>query len=169
MSIRGFKTKIFQLFIKRRIVLTKDNLSKRNLSGDKSCMFCSRHETVQHPFLECLYDTFLWWAIHLVLGLKTTLNVMDIFHDWHKQRGRSNKTLLSSIDRWSSHLLDHMASKNWHGFWEIPTLISFVGFIQRNALTTTLIMVAKVWWNQGLLLPSLSGATNRGHAVLCFF
>jgi hypothetical protein len=57
-------------------------------------VFCSRDQTIYHPFFEWLYAKFLWWAIHLVLGLKSPLNVMDMFRDRHKQKGRSNKTLL---------------------------------------------------------------------------
>ena len=56
------------------VILTKDNLLKRNQNGSKSCVFCSRDETIEHLFFECLYAKFLWRAIHFVLGLKPTLN-----------------------------------------------------------------------------------------------
>ncbi|WVZ62616.1 hypothetical protein U9M48_012344, partial [Paspalum notatum var. saurae] len=37
------------------VILTKDNLAKRNWKGSKACEFCSRPETIQHLFFECHY------------------------------------------------------------------------------------------------------------------
>ena len=56
------------------VILTKDNLLKRNWNGNKSYVFCSKDATIEHLFLECLHAKFLWRAIHFVLGLKPTLN-----------------------------------------------------------------------------------------------
>ena len=39
------KTKVFIWFLKRGVILTKDNLAKRNWQGSKLCSFCSGHET----------------------------------------------------------------------------------------------------------------------------
>jgi len=39
------KTKVFMWFLKRGVILTKDNLAKRNWEGSKLCSFCSGHET----------------------------------------------------------------------------------------------------------------------------
>ena len=146
------------------VILTKDNLLKRNQNGSKSCVFCSRDETIEHLFFECLYAKFLWQAIHR-FGLKSLLNVMDIFYDWHKGVDQIRRCYWQVVHPF----VRLMASKKWYGFREMSTQISFAGFIQRNALATTLVTVAKVWWNQGSLLPCLSGARNDGYAVLCFF
>ncbi|WVZ50605.1 hypothetical protein U9M48_001845, partial [Paspalum notatum var. saurae] len=46
------------------VILTKDNLAKRNRKGRTNCEFCSKQETIQHLFFECHYAKFLWRAIH---------------------------------------------------------------------------------------------------------
>ena len=34
------KIRIFLWYLKRGVILTKDNLARRNWNGDKSCAFC---------------------------------------------------------------------------------------------------------------------------------
>ena len=47
------KVKIFMWFLDRKVVLTKDNLSKRNWHGCTKCSFCAAEETVEHLFTSC--------------------------------------------------------------------------------------------------------------------
>ncbi|WVZ62477.1 hypothetical protein U9M48_012225 [Paspalum notatum var. saurae] len=54
------KIKIFLWYLKKRVLLTKDNLGRRNWHGDKSCCFCGTSKTIQHLFLDCSYAKFLW-------------------------------------------------------------------------------------------------------------
>jgi hypothetical protein len=54
------KIKIFMWYLKREVVLTKDNLARRNWDGSKQCSFCLHDESVQHLFFECWYTRFLW-------------------------------------------------------------------------------------------------------------
>ena len=44
------KVKIFMWYLKREIILTKDNLFKRNWRGSTKCCFCIKEETIQHLF-----------------------------------------------------------------------------------------------------------------------
>jgi hypothetical protein len=44
------RIKIFLWYLKRGVVLTKDNLSRRNWDGNKLCVFCSSFESIQHLF-----------------------------------------------------------------------------------------------------------------------
>jgi hypothetical protein len=44
------KTKIFLWYLKKGVILTKDNLVRRNWNGDKHCCFCHFPETIQHLF-----------------------------------------------------------------------------------------------------------------------
>jgi len=44
------KIKIFLWYLKRGVVLTKDNLLKRRWKGDSKCKFCGLEETIQHLF-----------------------------------------------------------------------------------------------------------------------
>jgi hypothetical protein len=43
--------KFFLWFLKRGVILTKDNLAKRNWNGSKQCAFCHENESIQHLFL----------------------------------------------------------------------------------------------------------------------
>ena len=47
------KIRIFMWFLHRKVILTKDNLLKRNWHGCKSCCFCDKDETIQHLFFDC--------------------------------------------------------------------------------------------------------------------
>ena len=48
------KIKIFMWFLYQKVILTKDNLAKRNWNGIKCCSFCDIDETIQHLFLNVL-------------------------------------------------------------------------------------------------------------------
>jgi hypothetical protein len=44
------KIRIFMWFLNKKVLLTKDNLSKRNWIGSKKCAFCTADESVEHLF-----------------------------------------------------------------------------------------------------------------------
>jgi hypothetical protein len=48
------KIKIFLWYLKNGLVLTKDNLVKRQWKGCIKCCFCMEAETIQHLFFDCL-------------------------------------------------------------------------------------------------------------------
>ena len=81
-------------YLKRGVVLTKDNLARRNWNGNKACCFCSKPKTIQHLFVECHYAKFLWRAIHLVLGIPLPVNIELLFNNWSKQGGHKHNILL---------------------------------------------------------------------------
>ena len=82
------------LYLKRGVVLTKDNLARRNWNGNKACCFCSKPKTIQHLFVKCHYAKFLWRAIHLVLGIPLPVNIELLFNNWSKQGGHKHNILL---------------------------------------------------------------------------
>ena len=47
------KIKVFMWFVHKQVILTKDNLVKRNWTGSTRCSFCDRDETIKHLFFEC--------------------------------------------------------------------------------------------------------------------
>ena len=63
------RIKIFLWYLKRGVILTKDNLARRSWNGDTKCCFCHHPETIQHLFFQCYYAKFLWRAVHLMFGL----------------------------------------------------------------------------------------------------
>jgi hypothetical protein len=50
------KIKVFMWFFNRKVILTKDNLLKRNWNGNESCCFCDSKESIQHLFLGFLFS-----------------------------------------------------------------------------------------------------------------
>jgi hypothetical protein len=50
---------IFMWNMRKEVVLTKDNLARRNWGGSTQCSFCLPEESVQHLFFDCLYARFL--------------------------------------------------------------------------------------------------------------
>lgn len=63
------KIKIFMWYLHRGVVLTKDNLVRRNWNGSKKCVFCSHNETIQHLFFDCHFAKFLWEWYSSLLAL----------------------------------------------------------------------------------------------------
>jgi hypothetical protein len=47
------KIKIIMWFLHKGVILTKDNLAKRNWNGCDKCVFCDKKETIQHLFISC--------------------------------------------------------------------------------------------------------------------
>jgi hypothetical protein len=60
------KIKIFMWFLNNKVLLTKDNLVKRNLKGCQKCCFCNESETAQHLFLVCPFAKIMWRMVSLV-------------------------------------------------------------------------------------------------------
>jgi hypothetical protein len=67
------KIKVFLWYLKKGVILTKDNLVRRNWNGDKKCCFCHSPESIQHLFLDCAYAKLLWRAVHMLLTAASTL------------------------------------------------------------------------------------------------
>jgi hypothetical protein len=59
-------------FFHRKVILTKDNLLKRNWNVNKSCCFCDAKESIQHLFFECPLAKLIWRIIHMTFVLKAT-------------------------------------------------------------------------------------------------
>ena len=47
------RIKLFLWLLENQVVLTKDNMIKRNWQGDPSCYFCPSNESINHLFFLC--------------------------------------------------------------------------------------------------------------------
>ena len=90
------KVKAFLWFLKKRVILNEDNLTRRNQNGSKLCCLCSNIESIHHLFFECYHARFLWRALHIVFGLVPPVSVEYLFNGWHKQGGNKYNPLLLS-------------------------------------------------------------------------
>jgi hypothetical protein len=73
------KIKIFLWYIRRGVILTKDNLAKRNWQGSKQYCFCHENKTIQHLFLDCRFAHMTWATVFAAWGLPKPLNVSNMF------------------------------------------------------------------------------------------
>jgi hypothetical protein len=86
------KIKIFLWYLRRGIVLTKDNLAKRNWQGSKVCCFCHKDETISHLFYECRFARAMWFIIHAVFGFSRPHSVSHMFGSWLRHWKRKKAT-----------------------------------------------------------------------------
>ena len=76
------KIKVFLWYPKRGIILTKDNLLKRNWKGDGCCCFCSSAETIQHLFFDCHVAKSVWYALFFTFGIQPPVNFAHLLGSW---------------------------------------------------------------------------------------
>jgi hypothetical protein len=76
------KIRIFMWFLHKRVILTKDNLKKRNWQGCSKCCFCDQDETIQHLFFACPFAKILWRIIYMTFNIPAPSNVTNLFGNW---------------------------------------------------------------------------------------
>jgi hypothetical protein len=69
------------------VVLTKDNLAKRNWNGGKQCYFCHENETIKHLFYECYYAEFMWGLSNLAFNIVPLRSIRHMYGTWLNQFG----------------------------------------------------------------------------------
>lgn len=58
-----------KIYLKRCVILTKDNLAKRNQSGSKKYCLCDSNETIKHIFFECQHAKTIQRVVNIATGL----------------------------------------------------------------------------------------------------
>ena len=76
------KLKVFTWYLRRGVILIKDNLVKRNWHGSTKCMFCPHEETIKHLFFECSFARSIWSAIQIASNLYPPKSVANVFGNW---------------------------------------------------------------------------------------
>ena len=69
-------------FVHKQVILTKDNLIKRNWTGPTRCSFCDRDETIKHLFFDCLLAKVLWRTVHIAFNITPPTSVNALFGTW---------------------------------------------------------------------------------------
>ena len=69
-------------FVHKQVILTKDNLTKRNWTGLTRCSFCDRDETIKHLFLDCPLAKVLWRTVHIAFNITPPSSVNTLFGTW---------------------------------------------------------------------------------------
>ena len=76
------KIKIFLWYLRRGVVLTKDNLAKRNWHGNQQCCFYHENEMIQHLFFDCRFTRLVWATVYVAWGLPHPRDVSSMFGNW---------------------------------------------------------------------------------------
>lgn len=76
------KIKAFLWYLKKGVLLTKDNLIKRKWKGGSKCCFCDKDETIQHLFFDCHMARFPWNAVVFSFGIQPPASVSHLLGSW---------------------------------------------------------------------------------------
>ena len=88
------KIKVFTWYLRRGVILTKDNLVKRNWHGSTKCMFCPQDETIKHLFFECSFARSIWLSIQIASNLYQPKSVANVFGNWLNGIDKNYKTVI---------------------------------------------------------------------------
>ena len=83
--------KIFMWFLYNKVILTKDNLAKRNWNGCKKCVFCDSEESIDHLFFTCRFAHFLWTIVQYAFNIIPPANSTYMFGNWLNGEEKSLK------------------------------------------------------------------------------
>ena len=86
------KIRIFMWFLHRKVILTKDNLKKRNWNGCNKCCFSDQDETIQHLFIECPFAKVVWRTLHMTFSITPPSNINNLFGNWLGGVDKKTKT-----------------------------------------------------------------------------
>ena len=76
------KIKIFGWYLRRGVILTKDNLVKHKWLESSQCVFCHHNETIKHLFFQCRFARSIWSCIQVAYDLYPPTSVANIFGNW---------------------------------------------------------------------------------------
>lgn len=76
------KIKIFLWFSLQGVILTKDNMLKRNWKGNSKCVFCHEDETIAHLFFHCRVSRSVWSMVQIASNLFSPRDATHMFGSW---------------------------------------------------------------------------------------
>jgi hypothetical protein len=74
------RIKVFGWYLRKGVVLTKDNLAKRNWHESKMCVFCHHDEI--HLFFQYRFARTIWSVIQVASTLFLPRSITNIFGNW---------------------------------------------------------------------------------------
>ena len=66
-------------YLYKGVVLTKDNLARRQWQEDRKCCLCSSDDSIQHLFFDCHFAKFVWQIVHVSFNLIPPTCVHNLF------------------------------------------------------------------------------------------
>ena len=147
------RIKIFMWFVHKEVILTKDNLAKRNWVGNSRCCFSDQNETVKHLFLECPLAKLLWRSIHIAFNVQHPRSINTLFGTW-----------LNGVDvHLAKHIRIRVCTLLW-AIWNTKNDIifeaQFTNFLQVIYRATTWIRMWSLLTHADFREPLVIGATG---------
>jgi hypothetical protein len=78
----ALKIKYFMLFLHRKVLLTKDNLIKRQCTGCTRCVGCNAQESIEHLSISRPFAKSVWRLVHFAFNISSRANITNIFCSW---------------------------------------------------------------------------------------
>ena len=88
------KIKIFLWFLQKEVILTKDNLARKNWKGSQKYVLCNLNESIQHLFLDCHYARMVWRMVYLATGLTQPRSIRHMFGSWLSNQNNKSRNLI---------------------------------------------------------------------------
>jgi hypothetical protein len=76
------KIKDFGWYLRKGVILTNDNLPKKNCNGSKKSVFCLQDETIKHLLFQYRFSRSIWSIIQLASDLYPPHSVTNIIGNW---------------------------------------------------------------------------------------
>ena len=73
---------IFFWFLQRGVILTKDNLARKNWKGSLKCCFCNCNESITHLLFDCHHTKEIWKIVYLATGLIPPRSTSHMLGNW---------------------------------------------------------------------------------------
>jgi hypothetical protein len=77
----SLKIKVFVWFLKKKVLLTHDNLSKRNSNGSTKCCLRNSEATVNHHFISCPFAKLVWHVVDDTFDIHHRL-ILQLYGNW---------------------------------------------------------------------------------------
>jgi hypothetical protein len=61
------------------VLLTKDNLAKKNWQENTACCFCHTQKSVQHHFIDCPLAKIVCQIVRMNFSITAPINITDLF------------------------------------------------------------------------------------------
>jgi hypothetical protein len=90
----SLKIKKILWYLQQGVILTKDNLLRRNWKGSKTCVFCNSNETIQHFFFDCHHVRNIWRVVYITIGLQSPSSISHMFRSWLSRVNSKERNLI---------------------------------------------------------------------------
>ena len=76
------KVKIYMWYLRRGVMVGKDNLAHHNWHDNKECSFCTCNDTIKDLFFKCKFACSTWSAIQIASNLYPSTSFVNIYGHW---------------------------------------------------------------------------------------